>query len=209
MSFRPNTPVRAVFAGSPLHGTSLAAPDKLQHAMSLFSNIGTFAEKTHDARRRRQSVSLGRGQADRGDRVRRRARSPRPRWSTLDRAGPRTVRPVERWSNNHEINWLRLGRWPWIRSTTRHVELRDRQIRGGGSGATSGRIVCRDLAADIVFPGDNDMVVDTGSMTDFGGFPRLKLSGPSCDFRDVGPSVWHCNYFRQQQTISFIAAKFN
>jgi pimeloyl-ACP methyl ester carboxylesterase len=40
------TPVRAVLAGSPLHGTSLAAPDKIQGAMSLVSNIGSFAEKT-------------------------------------------------------------------------------------------------------------------------------------------------------------------
>ena len=39
-------PVRVVFAGSPLHGTSLAAPDKLQGAMSLLSNIGTFAGAT-------------------------------------------------------------------------------------------------------------------------------------------------------------------
>ena len=38
--------MRAVLAGSPLHGTSLAAPDKIQHAMSLISNVGTFAEKT-------------------------------------------------------------------------------------------------------------------------------------------------------------------
>ena len=42
----PDKPVHVVFAGSPLHGTSLAAPDKLQHAMSLFSNIGTFAAGT-------------------------------------------------------------------------------------------------------------------------------------------------------------------
>jgi hypothetical protein len=38
--------VRVVFAGSPLHGTSLAAPDKLQSALSLISNIGTFADIT-------------------------------------------------------------------------------------------------------------------------------------------------------------------
>ena len=42
----PRARVRAVLAGSPLHGTSLAAPDKIQHAMSLISNVGTFAEKT-------------------------------------------------------------------------------------------------------------------------------------------------------------------
>ena len=35
--WRPAARVRVVLAGSPLHGTSLAAPDKLQHAMSLVS----------------------------------------------------------------------------------------------------------------------------------------------------------------------------
>ena len=64
-----------------------------------------------------------------------------------------------------------------------------------------------DLATDIVFPGDNDLVVDTWSMTDF-GVPRLKLAGASCDF-GTSDTVWHCNYFRQEKSIDYIADTFS
>jgi len=37
LSILPDKPVRAVLVGSPLNGTSLAAPDKLQGALSLLS----------------------------------------------------------------------------------------------------------------------------------------------------------------------------
>ncbi len=42
-------------------------------------------------------------------------------------------------------------------------------------------------------------------MTDF-GVPRLKLAGPSCDF-GTSDTVWHCNYFRQDKSINYIAAR--
>ena len=58
-----------------------------------------------------------------------------------------------------------------------------------------------DLAAGFVFPGDNDLVVDTWSMTDF-GVPKLKLAG-ACDF-GTSDTVWHCNYFRQDKSIKYI-----
>src|SRR5262249_40605544 len=63
-----------------------------------------------------------------------------------------------------------------------------------------------DLATNVIFPADNDLVVDTWSMTDF-GVPRLKLPCAACDF---GPSatVWPCNYFRQPRSIDYIASRF-
>lgn len=61
------------------------------------------------------------------------------------------------------------------------------------------------LAASVVFPGANDLVIDTSSMTSF-GVPGLKASG-TCDFR-TSSTVWHCNYFRQKRTIDYIAARF-
>jgi hypothetical protein len=66
----------------------------------------------------------------------------------------------------------------------------------------------KDLAADIVFPGANDLVVDTFSMTELGelNFP-LEVQGV-CDFK-TSKTVWHCNYFRQQETVTFITTKFN
>jgi hypothetical protein len=66
----------------------------------------------------------------------------------------------------------------------------------------------KDLAADVVFPGANDLVVDTFSMTELGelDFP-LKVQDV-CDF-ETSKTVWHCNYFRQPKTVTFITNKFN
>lgn len=55
----------------------------------------------------------------------------------------------------------------------------------------------------MVFPGANDLVVDTSSMGDF-GVPNLSLAAPAYDFGN-SPTVWHCNYFRQPQTVTYIA----
>ncbi len=55
-----------------------------------------------------------------------------------------------------------------------------------------------DAAVDtFVFPGDNDLVVDTDSMLD-------KLQGPEFRFPDADGIVHHTNYFEQQQTVEKI-----
>jgi hypothetical protein len=46
-------------------------------------------------------------------------------------------------------------------------------------------------------------------MTDLGGPDfRLQIDPDICDF-GTSDTVWHCNYFRQQKTIDYIAAKFS
>ncbi len=67
-------------------------------------------------------------------------------------------------------------------------------------------------AADLIFPGANDLVVDTDCMR---GPPRERDSpGPAAimnelafkqrvDFRDH-PTVNHCNYFRQEKTVALL-----
>lgn len=62
-----------------------------------------------------------------------------------------------------------------------------------------------DPLADAVFDGENDLVVDTDSMSDFGNSgAKLKATW------DFGTSseVHHCNYFRQKETMDFIAQSF-
>jgi hypothetical protein len=53
-----------------------------------------------------------------------------------------------------------------------------------------------DAAADGIFPKENDMVVDTGSMSELGGGRTLR------DLQDYGtnPDVHHLNYFAQPKT---------
>jgi pimeloyl-ACP methyl ester carboxylesterase len=197
--------VRAVLVGSPLHGTSLAAPDKIQHAMSLFSNVGTLAEKTMGliglanpfvwvAGKLIEVIVSVTGAL---------ARTP-----IVDAiaalvpglAGQSAV------SNNHELNRLRIGPVdvdPSYFAIVSNFETADPAWRFWRN-FRKDRVA--DLAADIVFPGENDLVVDTMSMTDF-GVPRLKLAGTSCDYH-TSDTVWHCNYFRQQKSIDYIADSF-
>jgi pimeloyl-ACP methyl ester carboxylesterase len=196
------TPVRAILAGSPLRGTSLAAPDKIQNAMSLVSNIGTFAEKTLNlvgvanpflwvAGKLVEVIVSVTG-----------ALAKTPLVDALVALVP-GLSGQSAVDNNHELDRLRLGPCvvdPSYYAIKSNFETQNpgwrfwRNFRKDRAG---------DLAADIVFPGDNDLVVDTWSMTEL-GVPKLKLAGPSRDFGNSG-TVWHCNYFRQDKTINYIA----
>jgi pimeloyl-ACP methyl ester carboxylesterase len=203
----PDKPVHVVFAGSPLHGTSLAAPDKLQHAMSLFSNIGTFAAGTMKLAGAANPflwvasslieviVSVTGTLAN---------------TALLDAlvALIPGLSGQSRVENNHELNLLRLG--PCAVSPMYYVVQSNFETDNPGwmfwKNFREDRM--KDLAADIVFPGANDLVVDTFSMTELGelDFP-LKVQDV-CDFK-TSKTVWHCNYFRQPETVTFIANKFN
>jgi hypothetical protein len=63
-----------------------------------------------------------------------------------------------------------------------------------------------DKVANVIFDGPNDLVVDTASMIDF-GVPELELADQPWDFGTTD-QVWHCNYFRQPDTIKYIADHF-
>jgi pimeloyl-ACP methyl ester carboxylesterase len=201
-----NAQVRAVLAGSPLHGTSLAAPDKIQYAMSLISNIGTFAEKTLGlvgltnpflwvAGKLIEVIVSVTGAL---------AKTPIVDALTALVPGLSGQSAVD---NNHEINRLRTGPVavePAYYAITSNFET---QNPGWRFWRNFRKDRAADLATDIVFPGDNDLVVDTVSMTDF-GVPRLKLAAAACDF-GTSDTVWHCNYFRQEKAINYIASRFS
>lgn len=63
-----------------------------------------------------------------------------------------------------------------------------------------------DFATNAIFDGPNDLVVDTGSMINF-GVPNFRLADAPHDFGTTN-KIWHCNYFRQPETIGYITAKF-
>lgn len=197
--------VRAVLAGSPLHGTSLAAPDKIQNAMSLVSNVGTFAEKTLSLVGVANPLLWVAGKLVEVIVSVTGALAKTPLVDALTALVP-GLSGQSAVDNNHELNRLRTGPVavaPAYYAVISNFETKDpgwkfwRNFRTDRAG---------DLAADIVFPGANDLVVDTWSMTDF-GVPQLKLAGPPCNF-GASDTVWHCNYFRQEKTIDYLAAKF-
>jgi hypothetical protein len=201
LNIQPATPVRAVLAGSPLNGTSLAAPDKLQDVLSLLSNIGSFAQGTLNlvgaanpfiwvAGKLVQVVVSATGAL---------AKTPLIDGVVALIPGLSGQSMV---SNNIEIDRLRLG--PCA------VQPRYYAVQSNFETADPGwkfwqyfrRSKIADIATNAVFPGANDLVVDTDSMINF-GVPNLRLAGQPCDFGTTD-QVWHCNYFRQEKTINYL-----
>jgi pimeloyl-ACP methyl ester carboxylesterase len=198
-------PVRVVFAGSPLHGTSLAAPDKLQHAMSLISNIGSFAEATLKLAGAANPFLWVAGKLVEVVVSATGALADTPLIDGLVALIPGLF-GQSMISNNYELNRLRLGPCevsPVYFAVKSNFEPTD----PGWKFWQNFRMRVGNAAADIVFPGDNDLVVDTGSMTDLGD-AGFALSVRAVQDFGTSPIVWHCNYFRQTQTIDFIKAQF-
>jgi len=204
LAILPDKPVRAVLVGSPLNGTSLAAPDKLQGALSLLSNIGSFAQATLNlvgpanpfmwvAGKLVQVVVSATGAL---------ARTPLVDGVVALIPGLCGQSAV---NNNHEIDRLRLGPCvvdPLYYAVQSNFETPD---PGWKFWRYFRKSAIADIATNAIFPDHNDLVVDTASMTDF-GVPHLQIADHPCDFGTSG-EVWHCNYFRQPQTIAYITQK--
>jgi pimeloyl-ACP methyl ester carboxylesterase len=195
-------PVRAILAGAPLNGTSLAAPDKIQNAMSLLSNIGTFAQVTLKLTGTANPFLWVAGKLIEVIVSTTGALAKTPLVDGLVAVVP-GLSGQSAVDNNHELDRLRLGPCavdPLYYAVRSNFETKKpgwkfwRNFRKDRIG---------DMAADVVFPGANDLVVDTWSMTQLGR-PQFKLAGPVCDF-GVSDTVWHCNYFRQEKTLNYIA----
>jgi pimeloyl-ACP methyl ester carboxylesterase len=197
--------IRAVLVGAPLHGTSLAAPDKIQHAMSLVSNVGTFAEKTLGLFGLANPFVWVAGKLIEVIVSVTGALSRTPIVDAIAALVP-GLAGQSAVSNNHELNRLRIGPVdvdPSYYAVLSNFETADPAWRFWRN-FRKDRVA--DLAADIVFPGENDLVVDTSSMTDF-GVPKLKLAGAACNYH-TSDTVWHCNYFRQPKSIDYLADTF-
>jgi hypothetical protein len=63
----------------------------------------------------------------------------------------------------------------------------------------------KGLAADLVFDGANDLVVDTASMTVLARTPEAMSVQQLHDF-GTNPTVHHTVYFEQPETATFIAS---
>ncbi len=201
----PATKVRVVLAGSPLYGTSLAAPDKLKNAMSLISNIGTFAEQTLGLLGAANPFLWVAGKLVEIIVSITGALARTPVIDALVAIAP-GLAGQSMVSNNYEINRLRTG--PVAISPDYYTVISNFETKNPGWQFWKNFRKDRmgDLAADVIFPEANDLVVDTGSMTDF-GVEALEAAGSPCDF-GTSETVWHCNYFRQPKTITYLLRTF-
>lgn len=193
---------RVIFVASPLAGTGLAAPPNLRASINLLANIGRALGAASAAVPFLQ-VATGLFQVL-SSVTRFVAKTP-----AIDAAVALVpgLRAMSRVGNNAEILSLRQplallkGRYFAVQS---NFEPEDpgwrfwryfRDVKGRAA----------DLAADVIFDGANDLVVDTSSMTDLA--PQLRL--PGSQVRDFGKNstVHHVNYFSQGPAVKFFRDK--
>lgn len=200
---------RVVFVASPLEGTSLAAPARLKHTLDTLANIADATEKAAQVvgafvppAAPLLGVAAGLMQVLGGG-LSLAANSP-----LLD-AGVAVVAGLasqSRVSNNQELLRLHEVRWA---SSPEFFAVRSNFEPGNPDDAwwqfwkklRRPIVTLADMAADSVFDGPNDLVVDGSSMT--------RLLGKEFAIRrvhDFGTNdrVHHTNYFAQPETATFM-----
>jgi len=194
---------RAVFVGSPLAGTGLAAPPNIRGSLSLLSNIG-MALGAASAAVPFLTVVTG------VFRVVTSVTKLAAKTPAVDAAVALVpgLMAQSRVGNNQEIISLRqapealAGRYFAIKSNFESDKPGWqfwRYFRNLGDHA-------KDAVADLVFEGQNDLVVDTGSMVDLCD----GLTIPPEQVLDFGTTdtVHHTNYFAQPRTLDFLRESF-
>ena len=191
---------RAVLVGSPIAGTSLAAGPRIRGGLDLLTNYGTVLERAMGLAGAANPflaapVAILRvllsvtGLA---------ARLPIADAAVAMVPG---LFAQARIGNNGELARLRAG--PAVRAVDYYAVRSNFEPREEGwkFWRCFRKTTLADPLADIVFDGDNDLVVDTDSMTDFGSSGARLVA--TWDFK-TSPEVHHLNYFRQAETIDFL-----
>jgi pimeloyl-ACP methyl ester carboxylesterase len=189
---------RCVFVGSPLQGTNLANPEKLRSSLHLLASygrvLGTVGIATGFLALPMTIIKVASSVIDFT------AKTP-----LLDAAlamipGLGAQSAI---GNNQELLRLNARKLPGNAAPSHFY------IRANYASQDAGwkfwryftgnpKLRLADAAVDtFVFPGDNDLVVDTDSMLD-------KLEGPEFRFPDADGVVHHTNYFQQEKTVEKI-----
>lgn len=195
---------RGVFVGSPLAGTSLASPPRLRGSLSLITNIA--AALGHVSAAIPFTVVAAGVFKVVASVTKIAAKTP-----AIDAAVALVPGLIaqSRVGNNQELLSARRRE---ISRSDRYFAVQSnfessaegwkfwRYFRDIGSRA-------KDIAADVVFQGQNDLVVDTNSMTELSD----DLSLPDDHVFGFGTSetVHHTNYFDQPETLAFIRSKLD
>ncbi len=192
---------RAVLVGSPIAGTSLAAGPRIRGGLNLLTNYGTVLEKAMGL------IGAANPFLAAPAAVLRILLSVTGLVAKLPIADAAVAMipglfAQARIGNNGEIARLRAG--PAVRAINYFAVRSNFEPKDEGwkFWRYFRKTTLVDPLADIVFDGENDLVVDTDSMTDFGA-SGVKLVA-TWNFK-TNPDVHHVNYFRQRETIDFIA----
>lgn len=202
--FRPDFgDARTVFVGSPLAGTSLAAPPRLKESLEFVANIANvFSGVTSLASVAVPFLSVATGLMKVVSSVTTfTAKTPLldavmamiPGLAAQGRVGnnPELLR-LQQLAGSAPPGWFAVQSnfepdpvgWKfWKRFVRLGTEL-------------------KDAASDLVFRDQNDLVVDTGSMHTLADTMRIPADR-TLDFGTSG-TVHHCNYFEQAQTVEHL-----
>jgi len=200
--------VRAVLAGSPLKGTSLAAPNRVQPLLNVLTNIGAFVGKTLGVAAAANPFSLASLAL-----LKFIVRREKNRWGfpPVKDLGDRSsvgaavavipgLHGQSAVSNNFELSRLRATaqranvRYFAITSDFEPEKMGWKLWKVISEAGTRGK----DAAADLIFPAENDLVVDTAHMTSLADDRDIS---DVCAFGSQA-EVHHLNYFRQPRTIA-------
>jgi hypothetical protein len=200
---------RVVFVGSPLVGTSLAAPDRLAVALDLLANIadaiGVLGKGTAMAFPPAMPLALGAAGLAKVVGKTLRLGATLPLGDALVGLVPGLM-AQSRVGNNMEIERLfplsTTARLSGIGCEFQPDEIQEpiwkfwRRFSNLSDQA-------KYLGADIIFGQRNDLVVDVDSMDQLGR-PDRRL--PAVDWHDLGasPRTHHCSYFRDERTVMLL-----
>jgi hypothetical protein len=215
----PSLRCHAILVGSPLAGTSLAAPARARAVMDFLANLGD-AVSTVSGLGGGIILSLASTLAGLFARVAGTLSTPLADAIVALVPG---LAAQSRESGNAELRALRINtgtfnfsdpnspvRYAVIRSNFEPIEddawgfVKSFVTRPGAS--------FLDAATNFVFEDENDLVVNTASMDETGELPgppaaRAVIATIAHDF-GTSRSVHHCNYFRQRETIRAIRTTF-
>ena len=200
--------VRAILVGTPLKGTSLAAPNRIHPLLSVLSNIGSFVSTTLGLASAANPFALASVAL-----LKFMVRREKNRWGFPpiadlgDRPGVDAAVAVipglqgqSAVDNNYELNRLRAAA---ARANVSYFAVTaDYEPERIGwklwKVITEFGTLAKDAAADRVFPAENDLVVDTAHMTSLAkGRDIVDVHAFSAD-----EQVHHCSYFRHPDTIA-------
>lgn len=192
------TKQRAVLVGSPCAGTALASPPRLKSTLSLLSNIGEALRVAGEAASIFQPWIAGPAALMRIVTSFTNALSSTPILDAAIALVP-GLNAQSRVGNNAEI--LRLHE---VDTTTTYFVVKsnfETENPGWKFWRHFRMTAIADRATNAIFDGENDLVVDSNSMTDLGlGSSRI---AETHDF-GTSASVHHTNYFSQRETLDKI-----
>jgi hypothetical protein len=197
---------RAVMVGSPLGGTSLAAPDRIRYGIDLFTNVGKvvgtglslvpFTQVAGGLLRVVFSIGNIASRVPLVDA----AVAMIPGLGAMSRVSnnfellalkDRSVTPPDYFAITSRFRGDELG-WPFWKVFC------DFKLRAAEA---ADRLIFRDSSSQSFY---NDLVVDTVSMTQY-GFPD---NPEICEFGEKD-HVYHTIYFSQERTIKFIRERLS